>query len=102
MIIAGVAIIAWFVGTWPGGAARSLQRLPSRQVRVLAEGRLEEWLYFFTAWATLALGSIRSRTSSSASPRRKNERTAILGTLAAGSIYFSFRLRARSSSCLPR
>ena len=91
MIIAGVGIIAWFVGDMAGGAGKIVAAAAEAgKFDFWPRGGSREWLYFFTAWATLALGSIPQQDIFQRVTSAKNERTAILGTLAGGMIYFAF------------
>jgi SSS family transporter len=91
MIIAGVGIIAWFVGDMAGGAGKVFAAAAEAgKFEFWPKGGSREWLYFFTAWATLALGSIPQQDIFQRVTSAKNERTAILGTLAGGLIYFAF------------
>jgi len=91
MIIAGVSIIAWFVGDMAGGAGKVVAAAADAgKFEFWPKGGSKEWLYFFTAWVTLALGSIPQQDIFQRVTSAKNERTAILGTLAGGVIYFTF------------
>ena len=91
MIIAGVSIIAWFVGDMAGGAGKVVAAAADAgKFEFWPKGGSKEWLYFFTAWVTLALGSIPQQDIFQRVTSAKNERTAILGTLLGGVIYFTF------------
>ena len=91
MIIAGVSIIAWFVGDMAGGAGKVVAAAADAgKFEFWPKGGSKEWLYFFTAWVTLALGSIPQQDIFQRVTSAKNERTAILGTLLGGVIYFIF------------
>jgi len=91
MIIAGVTIIAWFVGDMAGGAGKVVAAAADAgKFEFWPKGGSKEWLYFFTAWVTLALGSIPQQDIFQRVTSAKNERTAILGTLLGGVIYFTF------------
>ena len=91
MIIAGVGIIAWFVGDMAGGAGKVVAAAAEAgKFEFWPRGGSREWLFFFTAWATLALGSIPQQDIFQRVTSAKNERTAILGTLLGGVVYFSF------------
>jgi len=69
--------------SWPG-------RSGGGQVRILAEERTKEWLWFGSAWLTLPWARFRSRTSSSGSLRRRTKRPPVRGTLLGGVVYFTF------------
>ena len=91
MIIAGVSIIAWFVGDMAGGAGKVVAAAADAgKFEFWPKGGSKEWLYFFTAWVTLALGSIPQQDIFQRVTSAKNERTAILGTLLGGVVYFIF------------
>jgi len=91
MIIAGVTLIAWFVGDMAGGAGKVVAAAADAgKFEFWPKGGSKEWLYFFTAWVTLALGSIPQQDIFQRVTSAKNERTAILGTLLGGVIYFTF------------
>src|SRR3954466_694841 len=91
MIIAGVTIIAWFVGDMAGGAGKVVAAAADAgKFEFWPKGGSKEWLYFLTAWVTLALGSIPQQDIFQRVTSAKNERTAILGTLLGGLIYFTF------------
>ena len=91
MIIAGVSIIAWVVGDMAGGAGKVVAAAADAgKFEFWPKGGSKEWLYFFTAWVTLALGSIPQQDIFQRVTSAKNERTAILGTLLGGVIYFTF------------
>jgi SSS family transporter len=91
MIIAGVSIIAWFVGDMAGGAGKVIAAAADAgKFEFWPKGGSREWLYFLTAWVTLALGSIPQQDIFQRVTSAKNERTSILGTLLGGVIYFAF------------
>jgi len=91
MIIAGVGIIAWFVGDMAGGAGKVVAAAAEAgKFEFWPRGGSKEWLYFFTAWATLALGSIPQQDIFQRVTSAKNERTAVLGSLLGGAVYFCF------------
>src|SRR5256886_3040197 len=89
MIILGLGVIAWFVGDMAGG--------PGKVVAAAAEagkfgfwpkGGAREWLAFTTAFLTLAIGSIPQQDIFQRVTSAKNERTAIMGSLLGGLVYF--------------
>src|SRR6476659_3219114 len=56
MLIAGITIIAWFVGDMAGGAGKVVAAAADAgKLEFWPQGGSKEWLYFFTAWVTLAL-----------------------------------------------
>jgi len=54
------------------------------------KGGAKEWLGFFAAWLTLAVGSIPQQDVFQRVTSARNEKTAIRGTLLGGVIYFCF------------
>ena len=91
MIIVGVTLVAWVVGDMAGG--------PGKVIAAAAEaGKFEfwpksgtrEWLWFGTAWLTLALGSIPQQDIFQRVTSAKDEKTAVRGTLLGGVVYFTF------------
>ncbi|MFL6573958.1 MAG: sodium:solute symporter family protein, partial [Burkholderiales bacterium] len=91
MIIAGVSIIAWFVGDMAGGAGKVVAAAADAgKFEFWPKGGSKEWLYFFTAWVTLALGSIPQQDIFQRVTSAKDERTAIIGSLLGALIYFCF------------
>ena len=91
MIIGGVTIIAWVVGDMAGGFGKVVAAASEAgKFEFWPKGGSKEWLYFFTAWLTLAIGSVPQQDIFQRVTSAKNERTAILGTLLGGVIYFTF------------
>jgi SSS family transporter len=91
MIIVGLAIVAWIVGDMAGG--------PGKVVAAAAEGGkfefwpkggTKEWLAFVTAFLTLAVGSIPQQDIFQRVTSAKDEKTAMLGSLLGGAVYFAF------------
>jgi SSS family transporter len=91
MIIAGVVLIAWVVGDMAGGPGKVIAAAASAdRFAFWPKGGTKEWLAFVTAFLTLAIGSIPQQDIFQRVTSAKNERTAILGTLLGGVVYFSF------------
>jgi SSS family transporter len=91
MIIAGVTIIAWFVADLAGGFGKVIgAAAEAGKLEFWPKGGSKEWLYFFSAWLTLAVGSVPQQDIFQRVTSAKNERTAILGTLLGGLVYFTF------------
>jgi len=91
MIIVGVTLVAWVVSDMAGG--------PGKVIAAAAEaGKFEfwpksgtkEWLWFGSAWLTLALGSIPQQDIFQRVTSAKDEKTAVRGTLLGGVVYFTF------------
>src|SRR5712671_1037113 len=91
MIIIGVVLIAWFVGDLAGGAGKVVAAAAEAdRFSFFPRGNLKEWLAFGTAFITLAIGSIPQQDIFQRVTSAKNERTAVLGTLLGGAVYFTF------------
>ena len=91
MIIVGVVLIAWFVADMAGGAGKVVAAAArADKFQFWPTGGAKEWIGFGTAWLTLAIGSIPQQDIFQRVTSAKNERTAILGTLLGGAVYFAF------------
>ncbi|MFL6570532.1 MAG: sodium:solute symporter family protein, partial [Burkholderiales bacterium] len=91
MIIVGLLAIALLVGDMAGGPARLIaSAAQAGKFEFWPSGGTKEWFAFATAFLTLAIGSIPQQDIFQRVTSAKNERTAILGTLAGGVIYFTF------------
>ena len=91
MIIAGVGIIAWVVGDMAGGPAKVIAAAAQEgRFQFFPSGGTKEWLAFFTAFITLAIGSIPQQDVFQRVTSAKDEKTAIAGTLLGGLVYFVF------------
>ncbi|HZF18968.1 MAG TPA: sodium:solute symporter family protein [Burkholderiales bacterium] len=91
MIIAGLAIIAWFVGDAAGGAGKVIgTAVEAGKFEFWPKGGAKEWLAFVTAFLTLAIGSIPQQDIFQRVTSAKNERTAVAGSLLGGTVYFCF------------
>jgi SSS family transporter len=91
MIIAGLGIIAWFVGDMAGGAGKVVgTAVEAGKFEFWPKGGAKEWLAFVTAFLTLAIGSIPQQDIFQRVTSAKNERTAIAGSLLGGIVYFCF------------
>ena len=91
MIIAGVGIIAWVVGDMAGGPAKVIAAAAEAgRFEFFPSGGTKEWLAFFTAFITLAIGSIPQQDVFQRVTSAKDEKTAIAGTLLGGLVYFVF------------
>jgi SSS family solute:Na+ symporter len=91
MIIIGVTLVAWVVSDMAGG--------PGKVIAAAAEaGKFDfwpksgtkEWLWFGSAWLTLALGSIPQQDIFQRVTSAKDENTAVRGALLGGVVYFTF------------
>ncbi|HTP62429.1 MAG TPA: sodium:solute symporter family protein [Burkholderiales bacterium] len=91
MIIVGVVLIAWVVGDMAGGPGKVLAAASEAgRFEFWPKAGTKEWLAFVTSFLTLAIGSIPQQDIFQRVTSAKNEKTAILGTLLGGAVYFSF------------
>ncbi|MFN2646727.1 MAG: sodium:solute symporter family protein [Burkholderiales bacterium] len=91
MIIVGLAIVAWVVGDMAGGAGKVIAAASDAgRFQFWPQGGTKEWLAFVTAFLTLAIGSIPQQDIFQRVTSAKNERTAIMGSLLGGAVYFAF------------
>ena len=91
MIIVGVTIIAFVVGDMAGGFGKVVgAAAEAGKFEFWPRGGAKEWLAFFTAWLTLAIGSVPQQDVFQRVTSAKDEKTAVLGTLLGGAIYFCF------------
>src|SRR3979490_539488 len=91
MIILGLGIIAWFVGDMAGGPGKVIAAAAEGgKFEFWPKGGTKEWLWFGTAWLTLALGSIPQQDIFQRVTSAKDEKTAVRGTLLGGVVYFTF------------
>src|SRR5258705_224495 len=91
MIILGLGIIAWFVGDMAGGPGKVFAAAAEGgKFEFWLKGGAKEWLAFVTAFLTLAIGSIPQQDIFQRVTSAKDERTAILGSLLGGAVYFCF------------
>jgi len=91
MIIVGVVIIAWVIGDMAGGPAKVVAAASDAgRFEFWPRAGTKEWLAFATSFLTLAIGSIPQQDIFQRVTSAKNEKTAILGTLLGGAVYFTF------------
>ncbi|OAI53412.1 sodium:solute symporter [Betaproteobacteria bacterium SCGC AG-212-J23] len=91
MIILGLGIIAWVVGDLAGGPGKVIAAASEAgRFEFWPKGGTKEWLAFVTAFLTLAIGSIPQQDIFQRVTSAKNERTAVLGSLLGGMVYFCF------------
>jgi SSS family transporter len=91
MIILGLGIIAWVVGDLAGGPGKVIAAASEAgRFEFWPKGGTKEWLAFVTAFLTLAIGSIPQQDIFQRVTSAKNERTAVLGSLLGGAVYFCF------------
>src|SRR5947199_6026630 len=91
MTIVGLGVIAWFVGDMAGGPGTIIAAAAeASQFEFWPKGGTKEWLAFVTAFLTLAIGSVPQQDIFQRVTSAKNERTAILGSLLGGGVYFCF------------
>jgi SSS family solute:Na+ symporter len=91
MIIAGLFIIAIFVGHLAGGPAKVIAHASDAgRFAFWPAGGAKDWFAFATSFLTLALGSIPQQDIFQRVTSARNERVAIAGTLLGGLVYFCF------------
>src|SRR5438874_5425668 len=91
MIIVGLALVAWVVGDMVGGPAQVIDAAAAAgKFEFWPKGGTKEWLAFVTAFLTLAIGSVPQQDIFQRVTSAKDERTAILGSLLGGGVYFAF------------
>jgi Na+/proline symporter len=91
MIIAGIVLIAWFVGDMAGGPGKVIAAASQAgRFEFFPKAGTKEWLAFVTAFLTLAIGSIPQQDIFQRVTSARDEKTAVRGTLLGGLIYFSF------------
>lgn len=91
IIVLGLLGIAWLLADMAGGFDRVITAATS-------EGKLDfwpapnarDWLAFFAAWITMAVGSIAQQDVFQRVTSAKDEQTAVRGTLIGGCCYFVF------------
>jgi SSS family transporter len=91
MIIVGLALVAWVVGDMAGGPGKVIAAsAEAGRFEFWPKGGTKEWFAFATAFLTLAIGSIPQQDIFQRVTSAKNEKTAILGSLLGGAVYFCF------------
>jgi SSS family transporter len=91
MIILGLGIVAWVVGDMAGGPGKVIAAAAEAgKLEFWPKGGTKEWFAFVTAFLTLAIGSIPQQDIFQRVTSAKDERTAILGSLIGGVVYFCF------------
>src|SRR5258708_12715898 len=91
MIIVGLALVAWVVGDMAGGPGKIIAAsAEAGRFEFWPKGGTKEWFAFATAFLTLAIGSIPQQDIFQRVTSARNEKTAILGSLLGGLVYFAF------------
>jgi solute:Na+ symporter, SSS family len=91
MIIVGLGLVAWVVGDMAGGTGKVVAAAADAgKFAFWPAGGAKEWFAFVTSFLTLAIGSIPQQDIFQRVTSAKNERTAILGSLLGGCVYFCF------------
>jgi len=91
MIIVGLALVAWVVGDMAGGPGKVIAAsAEAGRFEFWPRGGTKEWFAFATAFLTLAIGSIPQQDIFQRVTSARNEKTAILGSLLGGLVYFCF------------
>jgi Na+/proline symporter len=91
MIIVGLALVAWVVGDMAGGPGKVIAAsAEAGRFEFWPKGGTKEWFAFATAFLTLAIGSIPQQDIFQRVTSAKDEKTAVLGSLLGGLVYFCF------------
>jgi Na+/proline symporter len=91
MILVGLGLVAWVVGDMAGGPGKVISAaVDAGKLEFWPKGGAKEWLAFVTAFLTLAIGSIPQQDIFQRVTSAKDERTAIMGSLLGGAVYFCF------------
>ncbi|MDR1162860.1 MAG: sodium:solute symporter family protein [Candidatus Accumulibacter sp.] len=90
-IIAGLLFIAWIVSGMTGGVAATVAHAAAAgKLNFFPGADAVEWFSFLGAWMTMMLGSIPQQDVFQRVTSAKNAKTAILGSVLGGVIYFAF------------
>jgi SSS family transporter len=91
VILVGLTAVAFLVGGMAGGPSKVISAAAEAgKFEFWPKGGAKEWLAFAAAWATLAVGSIPQQDVFQRVTSAKDERTAIMGSLFGGILYFCF------------
>ena len=91
VIIVGLALIAWLLGRQAGGAGHVVMSAAAAgKFNFWPAGGLAQWLAFFAAWLTLAVGAIPQQDIFQRVTAAKDEDTAVRASLLGGACYFAF------------
>jgi len=91
VILAGLVAVAWLVGDMAGGAGKVFAAASEAgRFDFWPKAGAKEWLWFATAWMTLAVGSIPQQDVFQRVTSAKDEKTAVRGCLIGGGVYFCF------------
>ncbi|HKX37652.1 MAG TPA: sodium:solute symporter family protein, partial [Burkholderiales bacterium] len=91
IILVGLAAVALLVGNMAGGPSKVISAAyDAGKFDFWPKGGTKEWLWFAAAWMTLAVGSIPQQDVFQRVTSAKDERTAVMGSLFGGVLYFCF------------
>jgi len=91
LIIAGLALIAWFAADLAGGAGRVVAYAAERDMfRFFPEMSLHAWLFWISAGITIMIGSIPQQDVFQRLMSAKNVETAVRGPIIGGLSYLAF------------
>jgi Na+/proline symporter len=91
VILIGLTAVAILVGGMAGGASTVIgAAIDAGKFEFWPKGGTKEWLAFAAAWMTLAIGSIPQQDVFQRVTSAKDERTAVMGSLFGGVLYFCF------------
>ena len=90
-IVIGLTIVAWLLGMRAGGFAVVIEHArEAGKLNLFPHLTTVAWMTFIGEFVTMALGSIPQQDVFQRVTSAKNERTAVIGTLAGGVFYFVF------------
>jgi SSS family transporter len=91
IILIGLTAVAFLVGGMAGGPAKVISAAAEAgKFEFWPKGGTKEWLWFAAMWMTLAIGSIPQQDVFQRVTSAKDERTAVMGSLLGGGLYFCF------------
>jgi SSS family transporter len=91
IILVGLTAVAFLVGNMAGGPSKVISAaVDAGKFEFWPKGGTKEWLWFAAAWMTLAIGSIPQQDVFQRVTSAKDERTAVMGSLLGGVLYFCF------------
>lgn len=91
VIVLGLLYLAWLLADMAGGVGAVIDKAGEEgKFNIWPSATLRDWLAFFAAWATMAVGSIAQQDVFQRVTSAKDEKTAVRGTLIGGSFYLLF------------
>jgi solute:Na+ symporter, SSS family len=91
VILVGLLLVAWLMAGQAGGAEKVIiAARDAGKFEFWPTGKSGDWLAFFAAFITVALGSIPQQDVFQRVTSAKDEKTAVRGTLIGATVYFFF------------